>query len=739
MFKHSNKGQIMKYVADGNISRNGLRGTKVLRKGIAAFVAALQLTWGPSAWALNGTTLPAGGQITAGSGAISQSGATMQISQSSQQLITNWNSFSIGQNATVNFNQPNSSATALNRVIGTDVSQIAGRLTANGRVVLINPSGVVFTPTGHADVGALVATTLNMADSDFLSGTYKFSNSGVAGAVVNQGSLTAANGGFIAFLGPQVTNSGTISATNGSVVLGAGDRVTLDFAGNGLINMSVDAATVNALADNKGLIQADGGHVMMTAHSLNALTDTVVNNEGIIRARGISNKNGVVTLDGGDSGATTVNGTIDVTGTSGTGGQVAITGGQVNLLGSTSITALAGAVSVSGTNGVFLDKNSTVTAQSVAVAAPSILGSGNVVAAGSSPSITLTGDYISLAGALTADNPAGAGGAVVLNGGSTVMLSGTSRLSAGGASGGTVRVSADTGFVLASGALQAIGSTGQGGQIQVSGAGSSTLLGATLNASGAKGGGTINIGGGWHGTGDQLVSSSTTVDTKSTLTADATQNGPGGEVVLWSQNSTSFWGNITARGGILGGNGGRVELSSAGQLNVQTGPGQGVAVNARAVGWNNGAIVADPADVVIGDVMQPFDIWKSLLTAAGNLTNTGATSLGLTSNSYFGYSVALNSSYALIGANGVSSNRGDAYLYNLGTGTWTDLAATSGTPVTGLASGSNFGNSVALNSSYALIGAQGVLGSRGDAYLYNLGTGAWIDLAADHRPAGDSD
>ena len=108
---------------------------------------------------------------------------------------------------------------------------------------------------------------------------------------------------------------------------------------------------------------------------------------------------------------------------------------------------------------------------------------------------------------------------------------------------------------------------------------------------------------------------------------------------------------------------------------------------------------------------------------------SGQPVIGLGSSSSFGYSVALNDSYALIGANGVSSNRGDAYLYNLGTGAWTDLAATSGQPVTGLTGSANFGSSVALNSSYALIGAQGVSNSRSDAYLYNLGTGVWTDLA----------
>ena len=115
--------------------------------------------------------------------------------------------------------------------------------------------------------------------------------------------------------------------------------------------------------------------------------------------------------------------------------------------------------------------------------------------------------------------------------------------------------------------------------------------------------------------------------------------------------------------------------------------------------------------------------WTDLATTAGQPVT------GLGSNSRFGASVALNSTQALIGAHGVSSNRGNAYLYNLSTGAWTDLATTAGQPVTGLGSISRFGSSVALNSTHALIGAYGVSSDRGNAYLYNLSTGAWTDLA----------
>src|ERR1700710_1639499 len=65
-------------------------------------------------------TLPTGGSVAAGSAAISQSSAThLNITQSSQNAVVNWQSFSVGQGAFVNFAQPNASSAILNRVTGS--------------------------------------------------------------------------------------------------------------------------------------------------------------------------------------------------------------------------------------------------------------------------------------------------------------------------------------------------------------------------------------------------------------------------------------------------------------------------------------------------------------------------------------------------------------------------------------------------------------------------------------------
>jgi filamentous hemagglutinin family protein len=117
-------------------------------------------------------------------------------------MAANWQSFSIGAGHTVNFVQPSSSAVALNRVLGSDVSVIQGALNANGQVFLINPNGVLFTPTAQVNVGGIVASTLNLSNEDFLAGRYRFSGDSTA-SVINQGNIQTAPGGTAASSPPR--------------------------------------------------------------------------------------------------------------------------------------------------------------------------------------------------------------------------------------------------------------------------------------------------------------------------------------------------------------------------------------------------------------------------------------------------------------------------------------------------------------------------------------------------------
>ncbi|NML48472.1 filamentous hemagglutinin N-terminal domain-containing protein [Ramlibacter sp. G-1-2-2] len=285
---------------------------------------------------------PTGGQISAGQGSIQQAGPVTTIRQDSSKLAINWQSFSVGTQETVNFVQPGASAIALNRVVGTDGSSILGNINANGQVFLLNPNGVLFGRSAQVNVGGLLASTLSMSDADFLAGRYVLQGNGT-GVVRNEGTLNAAPGGYIALVGAQVQNSGTITADKGTAALAAGNKVTLDFAGDGLLRLSVDEGTLNALAANGGVIRADGGTAVLTARAADTLAATVVNNTGLIQARTLENRNGTIRLLGGSNGGTVqVDGTLDASAPNGgNGGFIETSGATVKVSDSAHITTQA--------------------------------------------------------------------------------------------------------------------------------------------------------------------------------------------------------------------------------------------------------------------------------------------------------------------------------------------------------------------------------------------------------------
>ena len=398
---------------------------------------------------------PVGGQVVSGAGSVTQSGTTTTIQQASQNLSLNWQSFNIAPQETVNFVQPSASAIAVNRIFDTSGTKILGQLNANGQVVLINPNGILFGQGAQVNVGGLVASTLDFNDASLNGNTRTFSGSG-SGSVVNQGTINATGsggtGGYVALLGNTVSNQGTITAPLGAVALGAGSAVTLNFNGNSLVNMQIDQSVLNSLAENGGLIRADGGMVVMSAGAKDALLASVVNNTGVIEARTVENHEGSIILLGGmTAGTVNVGGTLDASSATGEGGRVVATGWRV-----------------------------------------------------------LIDD------------------------------------------------------------------------------------GARIDASGATGGGEVYVGGGWEGKDASIANASAVVMRPgAVIDVSATESGNGGTAVLWSQDYTGFYGNIAAKGGPNGGNGGKVETSS--HINLQA-LGQ---VDASAANGLAGSWLLDPFNVTI--------------------------------------------------------------------------------------------------------------------------------------------
>lgn len=288
--------------------------------------------------------LPSGGQVTAGQGQIgTPANNQMVIDQASNKLAIDWQSFDIAAGNKVTFNQPGRDAVALNRVLGADGSKIMGQLDANGRVFIVNPNGVLFGKDAQVNVGGLVASTLDISNSDFEAGHYAFKGNGKNAAVVNNGKISATDGGSVALLGGTVSNNGVIVANQGSVALAAGNAVTLDFAGDGLLNVQVDEAVVDALVENHQLIKADGGQVLLTANAGEALINTVVNNTGTIEAQTVGEKNGKIVLLGSfDGGSVQVAGTLDASAPNGgNGGFIETSGAHVNVADSAKVTTTA--------------------------------------------------------------------------------------------------------------------------------------------------------------------------------------------------------------------------------------------------------------------------------------------------------------------------------------------------------------------------------------------------------------
>lgn len=285
---------------------------------------------------------PQGGVVVGGQATISQpSPALTTIQQSSQRAVIDWRSFSIGSGEAVRFNQPGPTAAVLNRVTGNDPSSLLGSLSANGRVYLVNQNGVFIGPNAQLDAAALVLSTANISNSDFMAGKLNFDQPGKPGAkIVNEGRITAADGGLVAMVAPGVENRGVISAKLGQVVLAGAPAFSLDLFGDGMVNIvltptgmgAISDATGRPLAnyvDNSGKVTADGGRIWISAATARGLVDGMVNISGELKATRVAQQGGEITLLGGNT--LTVNGNVTATSADGKGGSIAASADAITL------------------------------------------------------------------------------------------------------------------------------------------------------------------------------------------------------------------------------------------------------------------------------------------------------------------------------------------------------------------------------------------------------------------------
>ncbi len=229
---------------------------------------------------------------------------TVTIRQTAPSALLNWRTLDVGARTRLAFDQSAGGAAsptwvALNRVNDPNLAptRILGAVSAQGHVIVVNGSGVIFAPTAQVTVGSLIASTAAISDGQFAangiyspSATMPSFTGARAPVVVQAGAqiattapLTATNaGGGVILLGSDVANHGEIQTPDGQAVLGAGR----DF----ILQQGYSVAPLSGSATNFGVPATIGGQtyetVRGTAIAVAAGGGHALNDGLIVSARG---------------------------------------------------------------------------------------------------------------------------------------------------------------------------------------------------------------------------------------------------------------------------------------------------------------------------------------------------------------------------------------------------------------------------------------------------------------------
>jgi filamentous hemagglutinin family protein len=328
---------------------------------------------------------PGGALINARVGTPSGNALTVtQTASGSNRGLVEWTSFSIGSAARVNIVQPNAQSVLVNRVTGSagtgpSASEIYGSLSANGRVFLVNPSGVVFGPGAQVNVGSLVASSLDL-DPAMTANNYERLMGGTE-VLLNQNGA-GGNAPGIQVLAADDPSRPQIQVTEGgSILLISHERVA-----------------------QGGTLSAPGGHIDIHTGSAARLlpvggsgfVDVLAVQPGVSGAKGITlgpqsqtlASAGSIRIDAGANGAVLADlGAIlnaSSTASGGAGGQVSLQGGDIRLRGGAQTGAMVLADGSAGggridvgndaTRSIVIEQGSTLSADATA------LGNGGAVA-----------------------------------------------------------------------------------------------------------------------------------------------------------------------------------------------------------------------------------------------------------------------------------------------------------------------------------------------------------------------
>lgn len=484
---------------------------------------------------------PTGEQVVGGAATFQRGGNKLTVNQTTDRVAINWQSFSIGAGEHTHFNMPSAASVALNRVLGGNPSDIRGTLTGQGMIIVANPFGISTAPGSLIKTGSFIGTTRDINPDEFMNADFSRGinlHGDSTAPILNAGTITAEKGDVF-LIAQKVENRGTISAPNGTAALvGTGraeDKTEVVLYEKGGAGFAVRVAQLEgeaARGSNHGL--PDGEELL---------------NEGVISAAQaeLSASGNVYALAIKNSGTVRAKAVIAQA-----DGSVRLDGGLGDVINSGGIyasnlgneaTADGGKIEVTG-------QNVTTSPESIITAAGGEMG--------------------------------GDGGGVKIDAVGTTMVQGKVDVSAPGAG-------------------------AKGGKAEILGDRVGLFDGAKVDASGGAGGGTVLVGGDYLGgrasgdlpdrvkleDGPVKNATATVMANTAEIRADANQEGDGGKIILWSDEYTAFYGQLLARGGVAGGDGGFIETSSLVNLQV------GGSAQAQSFFGRSGLWLLDPLNVSI--------------------------------------------------------------------------------------------------------------------------------------------
>jgi filamentous hemagglutinin family protein len=398
---------------------------------------------------------PTGGTVVAGTAAIATTAANTLITQSTARAAINWQSFNVGSQQSVTIQQPSASAVTLVRVVGPDPTAIAGKITSNGQVVIVNAAGTGIDTGAILDDAGLMLSSANVANTSFMSGSLVFDQAGTPNAAIAMQGTIIARGGLVALMAPRVTVTGTITDESGAVELIAASTATVDLYGDGLQSVTAtgqvkqapvgpDGKAAAALLTLTGHVTARAGSVLLEGDAADGIVQNVVIAGGLTLAH-----HSTITVDA-VGGNALVNGRLGTQATAGaTGGDI-----DINATGKVELAATARLNASGGAGGGVIAVGTTImraaggpgtpssnTASQVAVDSGAQL---HADALGNGPGgkvVILSRKLTKFAGAITASGgPRGGNGGTVEVSGHTLSFTGTVKVSAPKGTKGTLRL-----------------------------------------------------------------------------------------------------------------------------------------------------------------------------------------------------------------------------------------------------------------------------------------------------------